>query len=312
MRDQSMGAGARVSWLALSLLLGVGCSDGDSGGAASPDGGADAGGGDGAVRVDGQFNGPPMQPTPAERTAVRIRVVHLFSAGMGQPGPAVDVYRTGELHARQREATPIVPALAYGQASAWFSPVGSLLMPGDLGDTTMFFDAGTRTLNQGTYGGFLLRENLRDGDRVTVLLLPARPMAGVTAPGWRIHWEARPAASTSAPVAIPGQTLVIAGDAGVATSYGAAFRFHLGAGGACQMAVDSGGAPGLLSGDARFAFTPGALSLTAHRFAEPASCVGTPAAGPSAIEGAAGGRIWLWIYGPAMTDLRLYALPFGT
>ena len=103
MRDQSVGASARLSWLALLVLLGIGCSEGDSGpttdagtaaetGAPTPDGGGGTGGGDGAVDgVDGQFSGPPMQPTPAERTAVRIRVVHLFSPGMGQPGPAVDV-----------------------------------------------------------------------------------------------------------------------------------------------------------------------------------------------------------------------------
>lgn len=301
------------------LLLGA-CSGDDPPGTAAdaaPPGDAGAGldsGGGGAgaeVGADGWFSGPPMQPTPAERPTVRIRVVNLFSPGMGQPGPAVDVYRTGELHARQREAMPIVAALGYGQASAWFSPVGSLLMPGDLGNTTMFFDAGTRTLNGGSYGGFMLRENLRDGDHVTVVMLPARPTMGVTPPAWRIEWEARPSAPSSVPAAVAGQAVVITDDAGVATSYGATFRYHLGADGACQMAVDSAGAPGLLSGGTRFAFEPGALSLTAHRAAEPASCAGTPAAGPAAVEGTAGGRVWLWIYGPAMADLRLFTLPFG-
>jgi hypothetical protein len=54
------------------------------------------------------------------------------------------------------------------------------------------------------------------------------------------------------------------------------------------------------------------LSLTAHPFAEPANCGGAPAAGPASINGAVGGRTWLWIYGPAMTDLRLFPLPFGS
>jgi hypothetical protein len=321
MRDRAV-----LRWaLVCGLLLGA-CDDDDPpgpttdasggvGGGGTGGGGAGGGGtggtGGGDASADGSFSGPPMQPTPAERPTVRIRVVHLFSPGMGQPGPAVDVYRTGELHARQREAMPIVAGLAYGQASPWFSPVGSLLMPGDLGNTTMFFDAGTRTLNGGTYGGFMLRENLRDGDKVTVVMLPARPMMGVTAPAWRIEWEARPAAPSSVPAAVAGQAVVITDDAGVATSYGATFRFHLGSGSTCQMAVGDTGAPGLLSGGTRFAFAPGALSLTAHRFAEPANCAGTPAAGPTGVEGTADGRTWLWIYGPAMTDLRLFTLPFG-
>jgi len=276
--------------------------------------GADAGapGADGGTSADGgSFSGPPMQPTPAERPMVRIRVVNLYSEGQGMPGPAVDVYRTGELHARQSEARPIVAALAYGKASDWFSPVNSLLMPGDLGDTVMFFDAGTRALNRGTYGGFLLRENLRDGDRVTVLIHPARQMLGMRPPAWTLFWEARPAAANSAPAAVADKTLVVARDAAV-TTFGASFRFHLGLAGACQEALENPGNPGLFGTDGRFALAPGALSLTAHPFAEPASCSGAPAAGPVSIEGAAGGRTWLWIYGPAMTDLRLFALPFGS
>jgi hypothetical protein len=304
----------RLSWVSVSALLLLGCGGGSGGAEAGAPPADGAGGAD--ARVDGgsadggSFSGPPVQPTPAERTAVRIRVVNLFSAGTGQPGPAVDVYRTGELHARQREARPIVAALEYAKASEWFSPVGSLLMPGDLGSTVMFFDAGSRTLNGGTYGGFLLREILRDGDRVTILMQPGRPMMGVTPAGWQIHWEARPSATNSAPAPVADRALVIARDAAV-TTYGATFRFHLGAGGVCQMALDNPGSPGLFSTDGRFAFAPGALSLSAYRFAEPANCTGAAAAGPAAIEGTAGGRTWLWIYGPSMTDLRLFALPFA-
>jgi hypothetical protein len=314
----------RRLWWASGLLVvlgtGVGCSGSDS---PAPDAGvivaAEAGAppADASAAADagtgadgGNFSGPPRQATPPERPTVRIRVVNLYSDGMGQPGPAVDVYRTGELHARQGEARPIVAALEYGKASDWFSPVDSLVSPGDPGSTTMFFDAGARTLNAGTYGGFLLRENLRDGDRVTVLIHPARQMLGMRPPAWQIHWEARPAGAGSVPPPIADRALVIARDAAV-TTFGSAFRFHLGSGGACQESLESPGSPGLFGSDGRFAFTPGALALSAHPFAEPASCGGTPAAGPLSVTGVAGGRTWLWIYGPAMTDLRLLALPFG-
>jgi hypothetical protein len=175
----------------------------------------------------------------------------------------------------------------------------------------MFFDAGTRAINAGTYGGFLLRENLRDGDHVTVLIHPARQMQGMRPPAWQLHWEARPSAEGSVPVLVAGKALVIARDAAV-TTFGSAFRFHLGSAGVCQEELDVPGHPGLFGSPGRFAFTPGTLSLTAHPFAEPANCSGTPAAGPISIEGAAGGRTWLWIYGPAMTDLRLFALAFGS
>jgi hypothetical protein len=309
---------ARVMWAVGLLVAGLGCSEGSDdpveAGAPGAEAGApgvDAGApGADAPMSGGSFSGPPQQPTPAERPMVRIRVVNLYSAGEGQPGPSVDVYRTGELHARQREARPIVAALEYGKASEWFSPVNSLLQPGDLGDTVMFFDAGARMLNAGTFGGFMLRENLRDGDKVTILVHPARQQLGMRPPAFGIHWEARPAAAGSVPVAVADKALVIARDAAVVT-YGSTYRFHLAVAGACQEGLDNPGNPGLFGTDGRFAFAPGTLSLTAHRFAEPASCAGAPAAGPASVEGTAGGRTWLWIHGPAMTDLRLLALPFG-
>ncbi len=263
--------------------------------------------------ADGNANEPQGPPTG------KIRLAN-FYAPNGQPGPALDIY---DLSRPGPADKPLIANLAYGQVSAYVSPRAA--GNGSTYNNLYIYPAGSKTPGQPIdgmqSGGNMSQSGWEAGQQGTYVLgTNAQGMNGGPNVSFQEVEEVMPGnATVSLPSAQPGGAVIAVNEFGVPqgdTVPGVEVRID----GVCpadEQSPTSG--PVVLSqiNGSSFGVSPGPHTVDAVVDPAPGSrlsadqCKAATAAASASVNATAGSPVLVLVYGPAMSGLKIVAVPVG-
>lgn len=321
-RERGIGPESRSRQLAVALAtmaLLAACGSSGGGGATPPNPGtsdafalpsfappAGTAGGGGADEPQG----PPTG---------KVRLAN-FYAPNGQPGPALDIY---DLSRPGPSDKPLIANLAYGQVSAYVSPRAG--GNGSTYNNLYIYPAGSKTPGQPIdgmqSGGNMSQSGWEAGQQETYVLgTNTQGANGSPNVSFEEVEEVMPGnATVSLPSAQPGGAVVAVNDFGVPqgdTVPGVEIRID----GVCpadERNATSG--PVVLSqiNGSSFGLSPGSHTVDAVVDPAPGSglsadqCKAATAAASASVNATAGSPVLVLVYGPAMSGLKIVAVPVG-